>query len=183
MVSPTAALLTNVVLNATGGVIAKKAGALVLREDLPAVGVIPNNSPLSYDISKWDEYGLPSDGTFVRTLTPQQYRDWSSGREFDFAGGKFPDYGYPDGMGFIGAAEEVRHIDTVAGYKEALKLDYDPKIVMEFQLKDPSRLQNALDAPFQEFVRGGRTGAGSLEWNYPGISTSDITNATVRKLK
>src|SRR5690606_11404292 len=133
--------------------------------------------------SKWGEYGLPSDGTFVRTLTPQQYRDFKADRDFDFAGGKFPDDGFPNGMGFIGSAEEVRHIDTVAGYREALKLDYDPKIIMEFQLKDPGRLQNVLDAPFEEFVRGGKTGAGYLEWNYPGINSTDVINSTVRELK
>lgn len=54
---------------------------------------------------------------------------------------------------------------------------------MEFQLKDPGRLQNVLDAPFEEFVRGGKTGAGSLEWNYPGINSSDIINPTIRELK
>ncbi len=145
--------------------------------------VVPNNNSLSYDVSKWGDYGLPSDGTFVRTLTPQQYRDFKAGRDFDFAGGKFPDEGYPDGMGFIGSAEEVRHIDTTAGYREALKLDYDPKIIMEFQLKDPSNLQNVLNAPFDEFVRGGKTGSGYLEWNYPGINSSDIINSTIRELK
>ncbi len=146
-------------------------------------GGVPDKTPLSYDISKWSDYGLPSDGTFVRTLTPKQYRDLKAGRSFDFAGSKQPDYGYPEGMGFIGSAEEVRHIDTVLGYREALKLDYDPKYIMEFQLREPSKLQNALDAPWEEFVRGGKSGAGFSEWNYPGINSDDIINPTVRVLK
>jgi len=108
----------------------------------------------------------------VRTLTPQQYRDFTAGRDFSF-GGK-PVDGYPGGMGFIGSAEEVRGISTVQGYKEALKLDYEPSYLLEFQLKDPAGLQNVLEAPYQEFVPGGRSGAGYLEYNYPGIGTNNI---------
>jgi len=118
----------------------------------------------------WGEHGLPSDGVFVRTLTPKQYRDLRAGRDFDFAGSKQPEYGFSNGMGFIGSAEEVRHIKTIAGYRAALKLDYEPKYIMEFQLKNPSGLQNVLHAPWDEFIRGGKTGAGFSEWNYPGIT-------------
>lgn len=158
-------------------------GAAKIGKGIVAGRASASSTPLSYDISRWAEYGLPSDGKFVRTLTPQQYLDFKAGRQFDFAGGKFPDEGFPDGMGFIGAAEEVRHIDTVSGYREALKLDYDPKIIMEFQLRNPAGLQNVLDAPFEEFIRGGKTGAGFSEWNYLGINSSNTVNPTIRVLR
>jgi hypothetical protein len=172
-------------------------GALGAAEDASLL-ISKGATPLTYDISKWGEYGLPSDGTFVRTLTPQQYRAWKAGEDFNFGGQSigpyspldsnlkslgYVDSGYSSGMGFIGSAEEVRHIDTIAGYREALKLDYNPEMVMEFQLKDPSLLQNVLQAPYAEFVRGGQTGAKFLEWNYPGIKFSDTVNTTVRQLK
>ncbi len=130
---------------------------------------------------KWGEYGLPSDGNFVRTITREQYLDLKAGREFSF-GGK-PVEGYPNGMGFIGSAEEVRGINTAAGYKDALNLNYGPKYIMEFQLRDPAGLQNVLKAPYPEFVPGGKTGAGFLEWNYLGITSNSIVNPTVRVLK
>ena len=174
--------LTEILLGGAKAIPSLIKGATGLVSRLGRSGV-SDKTPLSYDISKWGEYGLPSDGTFVRTLTPKQYRDLKAGRNFDFAGSRQPDYGYPQGMGFIGSAEEARHIDTMSGYREALKLDYDPKYVMEFQLKDPSNLQNVLDAPWDEFIRGGKTGAGFSEWNYPGINSGDIINPTVRILK
>ena len=86
-------------------------------------------------------------------------------------------------MGFLGSAEEVRGISTAAGYKDALKLNYEPNYIMEFQLRDPVGLQNVLKAPYPEFVLGGKTGAGFLEWNYPGITSNNIVNPTVRVLK
>jgi hypothetical protein len=116
-------------------------------------------------------------------LTPEQYRAFRSGRDFEFSGKPWAEGGYPNGMGFIASAEEVRGLTTVAGYREGLKLDYDPKFVLEFQLRDPASLQNALKAPYPEFVPGGRTGAGLAEWNFPGISSGDIVNPTVRILK
>ncbi|MCF8069327.1 MAG: DUF6531 domain-containing protein [Desulfobacterales bacterium] len=162
------------------------AGEVLLAERMLTnnyLGGVPKKTSLTYDISKWGEYGLPSDGNFVRTLTPKQYRDLKAGRQFDFAGSSQPDFGYPEGMGFVGSAEEVRHIKTISGYREALKLNYDPKYIMEFQLKDPSKLQNVLDAPWDEFVRGGKSGSGFSEWNYPGINSTDIINPTVRLLE
>jgi len=138
-------------------------------------------SPLGYDISKWGEYGLPSDGYFARTLNPEQYRAFSAGREFSF-GGKGVE-GYPNGMGFIGSAEEASGLTTVQGYREGMKLGYDPKYVLEFQLRDPTGLQNVLEAPYAEFKYGGQTGYGFREWNYPGITSSDIVNPRVRVLK
>lgn len=145
-------------------------------------GLGADKTSLSYDISKWGEYGLPSDGIFSRTLTAEQYRAFKSGREFNFAGKAWPEGGYPNGMGFIGAAEEARGLATVSSYRQGLKLDYDPKYVLEFQLRDPAGLQNAIKAPYEEFVPGGKTGAGLKEWNFPGISSDDISNSTVRVL-
>ncbi|HNB42211.1 MAG TPA: hypothetical protein PLG52_11975, partial [Anaerolineales bacterium] len=134
----------------------------------------PNNEPLHYDIANWADYGLPSDGYFVRTLSPQQYRDIASGRQISFSGK--PTEAYPEGMGFIGAAEEVRFIKSGEEYRKALKLDYTPTFLLEFQLADPAGLQNVLSAPYNEFVRGGLTGAGFREWNLPGISSTHIIN-------
>jgi hypothetical protein len=142
----------------------------------PSVG-----SPLTYDVSAWREYGLPSDGYFARTITREQYLEFRAGRAFEF-GGKQVD-GYPNGMGFVGSAEEIRTIGTAAGLKDALRLSYEPRYVLEFQLRDPAGLQNVLRAPYAEFVPGGRSGAGFLEWNYPGISSRDIVNPRVRPLK
>ncbi|MBQ0929753.1 LysM peptidoglycan-binding domain-containing protein [Ideonella alba] len=159
---------TGIALGVAGGVAMGRLG-----------GVRPTG--LSYDIARWGEYGLPSDGYFARTLTREQYLDLQAGRSFSF-GGK-PAEGYPSGMGFIGSAEEVRGLTTVQGYREGLKLSYDPKYVLEFQLSDPASLQNVIRAPYQEFVPGGKTGAGFSEWNYPGISSSDIVNGKVRVLK
>lgn len=144
------------------------------------VSVANSTSRLSYDISKWGEYGLPSDGYFARTLNPEQYRAFAAGREFSF-GGK-PVEGYPSGMGFIGSAEEVSGLTTAQGYREGLKLGYNPKYVLEFQLRDPAGLQNVIKAPYAEFKYGGETGAGFKEWNYPGISSSDFINSRLRIL-
>jgi LysM domain len=158
---------------------------LVFGMALPALsvrsGVGANKVPLSYDISKWKSYDLPSDGTFVRTITRDQYLDLRAGREFSFAGKATNDF--PSGMGFIGSAEEVRGITTRLGYKSALKLDYEPRFLLEFQLKDLGGLQNALRAPYSEFVPGGKTGAGYAEWNLPGISTGNLVNPKLRVLK
>jgi hypothetical protein len=54
---------------------------------------------------------------------------------------------------------------------------------MEFQLRDYNGLQNVLEAPYAEFVPGGQTRAGYLEYNLPGITSRDIVNAQVRVLK
>jgi hypothetical protein len=117
----------------------------------------------------------------MRTLTDEQYRNFVAGREFSFGGAAVD--GYPNGMGFIGSAEQVRAITTGAAYRDALQLSYTPRFVMEFQLRDFSGLRNALTAPYREFVPGGRTGAGFLEFNYPGISSRDILNPRVRVLE
>jgi hypothetical protein len=66
-------------------------------------------------------------------------------------------------MGFISSAEETRGLTSVSGYRDALQLGYEPKYVLEFQLRDPAGLQNVLRAPYPEFVPGGKTGAGFKE--------------------
>jgi hypothetical protein len=168
--------MADVLFSGRGGVQGQRAYASPVRS-----GGGVRATGLGYDISRWGEYGLPSDGFFVRTLTREQYRDFQSGRPFSF-GGK-PGEGYPSGMGFIGSAEEVRGLTTVQGYRDGLKLSYDPKYVLEFQLANPAGLQNVIRAPYAEFVPGGKTGAGFSEWNYPGISSSVIVNGKVRVLK
>ena len=142
---------------------------------------ITTTPTLTYDVSRWAEYGLPSDGFFARTLRVEEYRAFTSGREFGF-GGKGVE-GYPNGMGFIGSAEEARGLTTVNGYRQGLQLSYNPQFVLEFQLRDPARLQNVIVAPYAEFVKGGKTGAGFAEFNYPGIGSNDIVNPRVRSLK
>ena len=97
-------------------------------------------------------------------------------------GGK-PVDGYPGGMGFLGSAEEVGSINTGADYAKSLDLTYQPKYLLELQLNDPTGLQNVLEAPYKEFVPGGRTASGYLEWNYPVINSSNIVNWRLRVLQ
>gem|GEM_PF-5420177 len=66
-VSPTVSLLTNVGVNVAGGVIAKRAGALVLREELPAVGVVQDNKLLTFSGGKPT---LLNSRTNLRSHTP-----------------------------------------------------------------------------------------------------------------
>jgi hypothetical protein len=162
------------------GLATRGVGALGAAEDASLL-VSKGTTPLSYDISKWGEYGLPSDGYFVRTLNERQAFNLSQGKTIEFGG--MPTDGYQNGMGFIGSAEEVRNISTGAEYASKLDLTYQPKYLLEFQLKDPAGLRNVLDAPYEEFVRGGKTASGKLEWNYPGINSGDITNWNLRGLE
>tara|TARA_B100001093_G_scaffold251912_1_gene241195 strand:- start:653 stop:1567 length:915 start_codon:yes stop_codon:yes gene_type:complete len=151
---------------------------------LSKVAGIVKSSNVGSNISQytnWADYGLPSDGRFVRTLTREQYFDLKNGNQISFGGSAVD--GYPNGMGFIGSAEEVSNITSGIGYREALKLDYTPQYLLEFELKNTNGLQNVLEAPYDEFVRGGKTGSGYLEWNYPGINSSNITNFNVRLLE
>jgi len=152
-----------------------------LRPTLGAYNVPNRLTPLTYDISKWGEHGLPSDGYFARTLNERQAFELTQGNKVEF-GGK-PTDGYPSGMGFVGSAEEVRLITTGAEYASKLDLTYQPKYLLEFQLKDPAGLRNVLDAPYDEFVVGGKTASGNLEWNYPGISSDNIANWNLKELK
>ncbi|WP_284329887.1 LysM peptidoglycan-binding domain-containing protein, partial [Dyella flagellata] len=140
-----------------------------------------NAQPLTYDISAWKSYGLPSDGYFARTLNEQDAFSLMQGDQVNF-GGK-PVDGYPNGMGFLGSAEEVSSINTGADYAKSLDLTYQPKYLLEFQLNDPAGLQNVLEAPYKEFVPGGRTASGYLEWNYPGINSNNIVNWRLRVLQ
>ena len=136
---------------------------------------------LTYDTSAWKSYGLPSDGYFARTLNERDAFSLIMGDRVNF-GGK-PVDGYPGGMGFLGSAEEVRSIKTGADYAKSLDLTYQPKYLLEFQPNDPASLQNVLKAPYMEFVRGGRTASGYLEWNYPGINSNNIVNWRLRGLQ
>jgi hypothetical protein len=153
---------------------------------------------LSYDISQWGTYGLPSDGFFVRSLTPMQYTAWRNGLDVDFGGAPigsysplnsagryvgFDDTGYPGGMGFVGSAEQLRGVTTQAGYRQATQLNYSPQYLVEFQLRNPTGLQNALYAPYELFERGGLTrGTNFSEFNYPGLRSTDTLNARFREL-
>ena len=173
---------TMFVLSGVGG---KGLGLLgtAAKTEFPLLGrsLFGTTKSLTYDISKWGEYGLPSDGYFVRTLRIDEYRALKAGRDFNFGGASVD--GYQNGMGFIGSAAEVRSINTVTGYREALQLGYNPNYVMEFQLRDPVGLQNVIKAPYIEFVPDGKTGAGFSEWNYPAINSTNIINPRVRVLK
>ncbi|MDQ8036766.1 MAG: hemagglutinin repeat-containing protein [Pedobacter sp.] len=169
-------------------------------DDLLAAGVAkqgasaPNKTSLTYDISKWGEYGLPSDGYFSRTLRLQEAQDFLAGKPFNFGGRPvepyltkdgFVDAGYPGGQGFLGRAEDSAGITTKVAYKEKYKLepDQNPEFVLDFQLKDPTSLQNVLYAPYEAFERGGMTGAKMPEYNFPGITSNEIVNPVLRRLK
>jgi hypothetical protein len=97
----------------------------------------------------------------------------------------FVDPGYPGGQGFIGSAEDTAGLTTKEAYREMYKLEPKqvPEFILDFQLKDPGGLQNVLYAPYKAFERGGRTGAGFAEFNYPGITSNDIVNPVLRRLK
>jgi len=137
--------------------------------------------PLSYDISRWAEYGLPSDGYFSRTITRDNARLLRQGETIHF-GGREVD-GFPDGAGFIGSAEELYPFTNAKDLQKALDIRYEPDFILEFQLKDTSRLQNLLEFDDPWFRVGGKTLNGQKEFNFPGISSDDIVNWRLRALK
>jgi uncharacterized Zn-binding protein involved in type VI secretion len=136
--------------------------------------------PLNYDVSNWKDYGLPSDGRFSRTITKAQAYKLMDGGKIDFAGR--PVNGYPNGAGFVGNASEQANLTTGADYKNAMNLNYEPDFVLEFQLKDPAKLQNLLTFDDPQFVPGGKTASGYSEYNFPGITSDDIINWKLRSL-
>lgn len=138
-----------------------------------------NVEPLGYDISEWGSFGLPSDGYFARTLTRDQALSLIQGDTVAFGGTAVKDY--PDGMGFLSSAEEVSPLQTATDYASKLDLDYQPQYLLEFQLRDPTGLQNVLEAPYPKFVPGGKSASGYLEWNYPGINSKQIVNWRLRQ--
>lgn len=96
----------------------------------------------------------------------------------------YVDPGYPNGMGFMGSAEQLRGITTRQGYMNATQLDYAPKYLVEFQLKDPSGLYNTLQAPYPLFERGGRTsGTTFSEFNHLNLNSGEILNPIFRELR
>lgn len=92
--------------------------------------------------------------------------------------------GYPNGMGFMGSAEQLSGITTRSAYMDAMQLDYAPQYLVEFQLKDWSGLNNALEAPYSLFEQGGQTrGTPFSEFNYPQLNSQNIVNPQFRELK
>lgn len=163
------------------------------------LAIVPiSRTPLLYDISNWGTSGLPSDGYFVRSLTQEQYVAMKNGLDVNFGGQPmgayspldenlqslgYVDPGYPNGMGFIGSAEQLTGITTRAGYMDAMKLDYAPKYLLEFQLNDPTGLYNTLHAPYSLFEQGGLTrGTTFSEFNYPQLNSKSIVNPRFREL-
>jgi len=140
-----------------------------------------NVEPLGYDISEWGSFGLPSDGYFARTLNPKQAYALLQGKDISFGGAAVD--GYPDGMGFLSSAEEVSPLQTADEYASSLDLDYKPQYLLAFQLRDPTGLQNVLEAPYPKFVPGGKSASKYLEWNYPGINSKQIVNWRLRAFK
>lgn len=186
---------------AAADTIGKKAGELydgatgVVGELKGKLGIgVSIKEPLPYDITNWKEYGLPSNGVFSRSLRPSEAQDFIEGKPFVFGGrpieayktkDDFIDPGYPAGQGFIGKAEDTSKISTKKAYQELYKLEKNqvPEFVLDFQLKDPGQLQNVLYAPYELFERGGKTGGGLSEYNYPGISSDDLLNPVLRSLE
>lgn len=165
---------------------------------LPDFHVAPTKESLSYDISSWGEYGLPSDGYFVRSLTREQYVAMKNGFDVDFGGMQigayspldenlkslgYVDPGYPNGMGFMGSAEQLRSVKTRSEYMAATQLDYAPRYLIEFQLRDPAGLNNALQAPYALFEKGGLTrGTNFSEFNYQNLNSEEVVNPIFREL-
>jgi type VI secretion system secreted protein VgrG len=137
--------------------------------------------PLNYDISNWKDYGLPPDGRFSRTLRADDAKALKDGDSINFGGR--PIDGYSSGAGFIGSASEQSDLVTAAQYKDAMQLNYEPDFILEFQLRETSKLQNLLQFDDPLFVPGGKTGAGYSEYNFPGITSDDIINWRLRPLK
>lgn len=95
----------------------------------------------------------------------------------------YVDPGHPNGMGFIGSAEQLTGITTRAAYMDAMKLDYAPKYLVEFQLNDPAGLYNTLHAPYPLFEKGGLTRRTTFsEFNYPELNSQNIINPRFREL-
>ncbi|MGR2741081.1 DUF6862 domain-containing protein, partial [Billgrantia sp. Q4P2] len=140
-----------------------------------------NAVPLSYDISLWGEYGLPSDGYFSRTITLRDALKMQDNLPISF-GGRSVD-GFPDGAGFLGSAEELYRFTNARDLQKALDIRYEPDFILEFQLKDTSRLQNLLQFDDPLFRAGGKTLSGQREFNFPGITSDDIVNWRLRALK
>lgn len=72
---------------------------------------------------------------------------------------------------------------TSKQFKKVLDLRYEPDFVLEFQLKKTDLLQNVLYFDDPLFKRGGTTLHGVREFNYPGLSSKDISNWRLRQLK
>jgi RHS repeat-associated protein len=167
----------------------------LVKEMKTKLGVgVSGTAHLPYDVSNWKKYGLPSDGTFSRSLRPSEAQDFIEGRSFVFGGRPveaygtkdgFIDPGYPEGQGFVGRSEDSAGITSKEDYRDLYKLEPDqiPEYVLDFQIKDPSKLQNVLYAPYELFERGGKTGSGLPEYNYPGINSDDLLNPILRSLE
>jgi hypothetical protein len=114
-------------------------------------------------------------------LNPKQAYALLQGKDISFGGAAVD--GYPDGMGFLSSAEEVSPLQTADEYASSLDLDYKPQYLLAFQLRDPTGLQNVLEAPYPKFVPGGKSASKYLEWNYPGINSKQIVNWRLRAFK
>lgn len=104
---------------------------------------------LSYDISNWKDYGLPSDGYFSRMISKSDAFKLMEGEQVNLAGN--------NGAGFIGSAEQVRFITTGQAMKEAMGVTYKPDYLLEFQLKDVTGLQNVIKYSDPMWQHGGKT--------------------------
>jgi hypothetical protein len=133
-----------------------------------------NKTKLGYDISKWKEYGLPSDGYFSKMIRKEDALDLIGGKNIDLAGHK--------GAGFISSAEELYGITSSKTVKQAMAVPYNPDYILEFQLNKTSGLQNLLKYNDELFRPGGKTLTGFKEFNIPGLNSNDIINWRLRKL-
>ncbi len=146
---------------------------------------------LAYDISSWAGYGLPADGYFARAVRQGDVQALVAGAPIDIAGravAPFQDIAtrtlveYPDGTGFVSSAEDLRAYGSGKAMKQELDLNYEPEYILEFQIRDSSRLQNILFFDDPLFVGRGRTLHGKPEWNVLGLNSNDLVNWRVRKL-
>jgi hypothetical protein len=140
-----------------------------------AMGSALGGNKLSYDISNWKDYGLPSDGYFSRMISKMDAKNLVDGRTINLAGDK--------GAGFIGSAEELRNISTGQGMKQAMGVSYTPNYLLEFQLKDVTGLQNLIKYNDPMWQSGGKTITGFSEYSVPGLNSDMIMNWYLRGLK
>jgi len=115
-----------------------------------------------------------------------------AGERIEFGGRTIPPYAdlktrtlveYPEGAGFVSAAEDLRVFSTGSQMKRELDLNYEPEFILEFQLKDTSQLQNILYFDDPLFKGKGTTLHGQPEWNYPGITSDNIVNWQIRQIQ
>ena len=135
---------------------------------------------LGYSLDLMRDLGYPKDAYFSRTIRSEVKDRLLAGKAIELGGDTIP--GFPQGPGFIGSAAETRLMTTSREYKRRMGLNYEPEYVIEFQLKDPAKVFHIIEHSDPQFVRGGKTAQGFHEWNFEGLTSTDMLNWRIVKL-